>query len=108
MSSFRLYTVLAFVTALAPITGGDANDSMKNCGKEKNFLPQFFAFLPFIREILGAAFLIYAGNVTVIVVPFPTSLCKAMPALKYPAACFTMESPRPVPPDSLEWLLSTR
>ena len=48
------------------------------------------------------------GNVTLIVVPVPGRLETSMLALWSMAACFTMESPRPVPPTSLEWLLSTR
>ena len=49
-----------------------------------------------------------AGKVTVIVVPLPGSLCNAMGASWSFAACLTMERPSPVPPISLEWLLSTR
>ena len=45
-SDHSAYTLfLTFATALAPITDGDAKDSMKNCGKEENFLPQFFCLV---------------------------------------------------------------
>ena len=48
------------------------------------------------------------GNVTRISVPFPTSLCRWMAPWWYCTACLTMDSPNPVPPEALEWLLSTR
>ena len=48
------------------------------------------------------------GNVTWMVVPTPGRLETSMAALWSIAACLTMDSPRPVPPTSLEWLLSTR
>ena len=48
------------------------------------------------------------GNVTVTVVPPSTTLCSSILALCSLAACLTMDSPSPVPPTSLEWLLSTR
>ena len=44
----------------------------------------------------------------VIVVPFPGSLCRSMFAWCSCAPCFTMDSPRPVPPMARLRLLSTR
>ena len=49
-----------------------------------------------------------SGIETRIKVPCPGLLCKSIFPFKYCTACFTMESPNPVPPDSLERLLSTR
>ena len=63
--------------------------------------------LPLYR-ISGAGMFHPMGNVTLIVVPVPGRLETSMPALWSMAACLTMDSPRPVPPTSLEWLLSTR
>ena len=63
--------------------------------------------LPLYR-ISGAGMYHSMGNVTLMVVPVPGRLETSMAALWSIAACFTMESPRPVPPTSLEWLLSTR
>ena len=51
---------------------------------------------------------LYAGKLSLISVPFPTSLCILISALWKAAACFTMDSPKPVPPIAFEWLLSTR
>ena len=48
------------------------------------------------------------GNVTLIVVPLPTWLCRSMRAWCSRAICLTMASPRPVPPVALLRLLSTR
>ncbi len=48
------------------------------------------------------------GNTRRTVVPSPSVLCRLTLALWKAAPCLTMESPRPVPPISLEWLLSTR
>ena len=42
------------------------------------------------------------GNMTVIEVPFPGSLSSVIFALWYNAPCFTIDSPSPVPPISLE------
>ncbi len=50
----------------------------------------------------------YAGNTRRTVVPSPSVLFRETLALWKAAPCFTIESPRPVPPISLEWLLSTR
>ena len=63
--------------------------------------------LPLYR-ISGAGMYHSMGNVTWIVVPVPGRLETSMLALWSMAACLTMDSPRPVPPTSLEWLLSTR
>ena len=41
-------------------------------------------------------------------VPLPSWLSRSTLALWQAAACLTIDSPRPVPPISLEWLLSTR
>ena len=49
-----------------------------------------------------------AGNVSVMAVPSPGSLSTWMAAWWSAAPCLTMDSPRPVPPTALEWLLSTR
>lgn len=46
------------------------------------------------------------GNVSVKVLPFPTSLFSSTDAPRYAAPCLTMDSPSPVPP--AEWLLSIR
>lgn len=48
------------------------------------------------------------GNRTVMVVPSPTALWRSISPPWYWAACLTMDRPRPVPPEALEWLLSTR
>ena len=48
------------------------------------------------------------GNVTLMVVPLPTWLCRSMRAWCSRAICLTMASPRPVPPVALLRLLSTR
>ena len=48
------------------------------------------------------------GQVRVKVLPSPSVLSSWTSAPMQAAPCFTMESPRPVPPISLEWLLSTR
>ena len=48
------------------------------------------------------------GNVIVIVVPYFGTLTRWISPLWIAVACFTIESPSPVPPTSLEWLLSTR
>ena len=50
----------------------------------------------------------YFGNRTRMVVPSPRRLSTWILALWSRAACLTMLSPRPVPPTSLERLLSTR
>jgi len=50
----------------------------------------------------------FPGNTRQMVVPTPGSLCSSTWALWTWAPCLTMDSPRPVPPISLEWLLSTR
>ena len=42
------------------------------------------------------------------VVPLSSALSSSTWAWWKAAPCFTMERPRPVPPISLEWLLSTR
>ena len=47
------------------------------------------------------------GNFIQISVPHPSSLCNITLPFNVPTACFTIESPSPVPPISLEWLLST-
>ena len=49
-----------------------------------------------------------AGKCTAMVVPWSSVLWTEMVPLCMLTACFTMESPRPVPPMFLEWLLSTR
>ena len=51
---------------------------------------------------------LYAGKLSLISVPFPSSLCILISALWKAAACFTIDSPKPVPPIAFEWLLSTR
>ena len=51
---------------------------------------------------------LYAGKLSLISVPFPSSLCILISALWNAAACFTIDSPKPVPPIAFEWLLSTR
>lgn len=58
----------------------------------------------------GAFFYCYYafGNVTLMVVPLPTWLCRSMRAWCSRAICLTMASPRPVPPVALLRLLSTR
>ena len=48
------------------------------------------------------------GNCISILVPLPGALSTLTFAPCRSAPCFTMESPSPVPPRSLEWLLSTR
>ena len=50
----------------------------------------------------------YRGNTSEMTVPFPGSLVSEMSALWNWAACFTIESPKPVPATSFEWLLFTR
>ena len=50
----------------------------------------------------------FFGNVTRIVVPVPTWLCRSIFASCSRAMCLTMASPKPVPPVALERLLSTR
>ena len=56
----------------------------------------------------GKAFSYAFGIVTVMLVPCPGVLWRAILPLWYCTACLTMESPSPVPPEALEWLLSTR
>lgn len=51
---------------------------------------------------------IISGNSTRISVPFPTSLSMVIFAPCWETICFTIASPRPVPPVALERLLSTR
>ena len=51
---------------------------------------------------------LYFGNRTRMVVPSPRRLSTWILPLWSRTACLTMESPRPVPPTSLERLLSTR
>ena len=51
---------------------------------------------------------VHTGNLTVTVVPFPSSLSREITPPFASTACFTMESPSPVPPIFLEWFLSTR
>ena len=48
------------------------------------------------------------GKSISILVPFPGALSTLTFAPCSSAPCLTIESPRPVPPRSLEWLLSTR
>ena len=48
------------------------------------------------------------GKNTVIFVPSPTRLVRSICPPRYCTACFTIESPSPVPPVAFEWLLSTR
>ena len=48
------------------------------------------------------------GKCIVKVVPLPRALSSSRRAWCIISPCFTMESPRPVPPTSLERLLSTR
>ena len=48
------------------------------------------------------------SHFTLIFVPFPASLSKASSPSVRLQICFTMASPSPVPPSSLERLLSTR
>ena len=50
----------------------------------------------------------FFGNVTRMVVPVPTWLCRSIFASCSRAMCLTMASPKPVPPVALERLLSTR
>ena len=50
----------------------------------------------------------FFGRVTVILVPLFSSLIIPSVPPRNPTPCFTIESPSPVPPISLEWLLSTR
>ena len=59
---------------------------------------------------LGVPRVFYAclGKTTVIVVPWPGVLSSVSLAWWSWTACLTMDKPRPVPPDFLEWLLSTR
>ena len=59
------------------------------------------------RDLFGCPFL-QTGNFTVTVVPSPTELSRLILAPWIRAECLTIESPSPVPPTSLEWLLSTR
>ena len=40
-------------------------------------------------------------------VPLPGALVSSILPWWYCTACFTMERPSPVPPEDLEWLLST-
>ena len=49
-----------------------------------------------------------AGNVSVISVPCSGSLLTEIVAWWRAAPCLTIDSPSPVPPTALEWLLSTR
>ena len=61
------------------------------------------------REGRGTALplpVFYSSTSTV--VPFPTWLRSSILPPRYCTACFTMESPSPVPPVALERLLSTR
>ena len=51
---------------------------------------------------------VFFGNITVIVVPFPSSLERVIFALCFATICFTMASPKPVPPSLRERPLSTR
>ena len=48
------------------------------------------------------------GKVTWMRVPWPGALVRWMSPWWRATACLTMERPRPVPPEALEWLLSTR
>ena len=54
------------------------------------------------------AFAYFFGNVTVMLVPFPRVLWRSILPPWYWTACLTIDRPRPVPPEALEWLLSTR
>ena len=65
------------------------------------------AALPCHLPIEGKAFA-HSGKTIVIAVPLPGSLCSSTRALWNCAPCLTMDRPRPVPPTSLLWLLSTR
>ena len=57
----------------------------------------------FILAVRAAGyFMISSGNLTRIRVPFPRALSTSIFASWILAACFTMESPNPVPPTSLE------
>ena len=48
------------------------------------------------------------GRLTLMLVPFPGALSMDIRPPWYWTACLTIDRPSPVPPDSLEWLLSTR
>ena len=60
------------------------------------------------EDIIKAIAFVRHQNVSSILVPFPNSLSTRISASWIIAPCFTIDRPRPVPPLSLEWLLSTR
>ena len=59
-------------------------------------------------RVASAVYWFSIGKATWMQVPAPGWLVRLMAALWSRAACFTMDRPRPVPPTSLERLLSTR
>ena len=62
----------------------------------------------FTRRFAPCIRIYFAGKHTRMQVPFPGSLCSAIVPRCSCTACLTIESPSPVPPEALEWLLSTR
>ena len=74
------------------------------CGSAQDDNIFLFRFLLLLRPYI----VISLGNRTVMVVPFSGTLSNSTFAPKIRAACLTMLRPRPVPPTSLEWLLSAR
>ena len=62
----------------------------------------------FTRRFAPCVRIYFAGKHTRMQVPFPSSLCSAIVPRCSCTACLTIESPSPVPPEALEWLLSTR
>ena len=70
------------------------------------FVDGFTALLPARPGDFTSNHHIMRGKAIAIVVPLPGALESRMDALWNSAPCFTMESPNPVPPVSLEWDLS--
>ena len=74
-------------------------------GASADFLSALFFFLSDL-SVVSAGWL--RGKVTMMAVPSPGSLSTVRVARWYSALCLTMDRPRPVPPVSLERLLSVR
>ena len=64
--------------------------------------------LPVVFYLLSRLYSLSFGSVTVMVVPLPKAESTWMVPRWIITACLTMDKPRPVPPTSLDRLLSTR